>query len=318
MPMSEGTAARQKSQSANLTRELWLQLREIHTNPRLRRGLPKATAEVPKRERELAYLLCALEALELGRPNLSSCRRYLTACDHFGIPLWDFLRNGAALWSVLREGHREHSRLIASSLMTALYPKLPAETAAQTALEMLSLDLARVAPALPGIPGRDTQPLLLLRAQPSLRWTVAQVAEDCGPSLETHFPEIEWAAGSCSTRRISFVGIRLMSALIQRTGRTLTEVFAGLRYLATTRVAGHMKLICVALFRQSDRAVLEFNLRHFSKRAGLFYEVVPADRQAYRLGYPGFSGFFEDEELLRLGLPTGSRERPDLPDVSAS
>jgi hypothetical protein len=54
-------------------------------------------------------------------------------------------------------------------------------------------------------------------------------------------------------------------------------------------------------FSEADANVFKFNLHHYATMTSTFCEPFVSDLEEFRLGYPGLSGFVEEEMRHEMG-----------------
>jgi hypothetical protein len=289
------------------TYRLFEKISWFHSVPRLRQRLVKVNfadylSHVPiAMERDLVYLISGLND-QLGlsldpiqHPNLSrELGEYLRLCDSYGLTIYHFLSHAAKSWQEIRPKYQELSRSQLSAALRRCFPNIQNNHADSLAGYLLTQTLARLIPPFPFYEEERTFSIVVVRAQADLPWSLASEPVDYFSTMQTHFPAIEWK-GQCSERRHWFVGIRLLSQFSRKTSSVLKNALAGLNYLSTSLVRNRKKLLHVVLFEEGDVSLFKFNLHHYANLAGTFFELFDSSLAEYRKGYPGFSGFIEEE-----------------------
>jgi hypothetical protein len=143
---------------------------------------------------------------------------------------------------------------------------------------------------------------MIVRPQTDLPWTLVSNPKRLLTPLHNHFPEIEWSSGNAIARKISFVGVRVLSPLSIETSLVLKKALSKLAFQATTRVEGKERLLSLVFYHGVDANLFQFNLRHYTKFSHIHHQVVSINLSHYRHGYPGWSGFFEPNVIGEAGL----------------
>jgi hypothetical protein len=297
-----------------LTVRLYQAMRACYQTPRLRRRLTeiplaKFKDHLPdSSSKDLTYLLAGLMAIsgfEIDPfPPTAFVRElgeYLKQGARYGISIGQFLAGSLTPWPEIRPKYQEQIRIQLGRELQDLFPKLNEDFSLRNAQYLLSNELARVAPAFPFHRTEITVPIVLVRPQAGLPWTIASEPQHVLDAFYVHFPEIAWKGGGLG-QQIFFVGVRLLSPLSAETSLLLKKSLSKLDYHATTRVEGREKLLSLVFLSQSDANLFQFNLRHYAKFSSFHHQIVPIQLSEYRKGYPGFSGFFELEVIEKAGL----------------
>ena len=298
-----------------LTHQLFEKISCFHSVPRLRQKLVKVAftdfdSQVPvSHEKDLVYLISGLsELLHLALdpkkyPNLPrDLGEYLRHCESYGLAVRDFLSGSVKAWEDIRPKYQELGRSQLAGFLHQHFPRLKNESADCFAGYLLTHSLARLIPPFPFEPAQRSASLVAVRAQNDLSWNLVSHSADCLSALQTHFPEIDWVH-QCSERKLWFIGIRLLSQSSPKTASVLRNTLAGVAYLSTSKVQNRKKLLNVVLFSEGDLNLFKFNLHHYAKLAGTYYEIFVSSLTQYREGYPGLSGFIDEE--LRYGATAG-------------
>ncbi len=290
-----------------LTLQLFERISSFHSVPRLRQRLARVRfsdfeAHVPLAlERDLAYLISGLNAqfnLSLDPqqyPNLPlELGEYLRHCDNYGLTIHHFLSRSAKLWDDMRPKYQELCRTQFADALRQRFPGLPRDGADFKAAYLLVRSLARLLPLFPFSRESGAAPVAVVRAQADLPWNLAPQPVDCLATLQTHFPETDWNH-DCRKRELWFVAVRLLSPFSPKTASVLSEAFDDLRHHVTSLVRNRRKLLHIAFLSEGDASRFTFNLQHHAKLAGTFYELGKPSLAEFREGYPGLSGFIEEE-----------------------
>jgi len=296
-----------------LTFRLFESISSFHSVPRLRQKLAKIEfadfeAHVPHAlERDVSYLLSGLSEL-LGLvldpheyPDLPrELGEYLRHCDSSGLAIHDFLSRSARPWEEIRPKHQEWSRSQLAREFGHQFPHLPSETADRISGYLLSRTLARLLPPFSFHEEAEARPVIALRAQPDLPWSLCGAPLDALSTLQTHFPGIDWKQG-CQTLKLWFVGVRLLSRFSPKTATVLKSALDRLSHISTSLVRNKRRTFHLAFFTEADANLFKFNLHHHATMAGAFCEPFTSDLAEFRSGYPGLSGFVEEEMRHEIG-----------------
>lgn len=301
-----------EADSTGMTFRLFEKISSFHSVPRLRQKLVKISfkdfeSHVPAAlEKDLVYLISGLNAL-LGLsldpaeyPNLPrELGEYLRHCDSYGLTIQHFFSRSLKMWEEIRPKYQELSRAQLAGALRLHFPALHSESSDRFAGYLLIHSLARLIPPFPFHNSRKAFSLVSIRAQPDLPWNLASQPEDYLPTLQNHFPEIDWKQ-QCAERKVWFLGLRLLSQFSPKTASVLKNALAGVSHLSTSRVRSRRKLLHLVFFFEADVDLFKFNLHHYAKLAGTFYELFESNLSDYRQGYPGLSGFIDEE--MRQGI----------------
>lgn len=303
----DGQPRPQNQDNTSLTFQLFEQISSFHSVPRLRQRLARVhfanfESHVPLAlEKDLIYLISGLNAqldlsLDPSRyPNLPlELGEYLRHCDNYGLTIHHFLTRSAKSWEDIRPKYQQLCRTQLADALRQRFPELSDDRADFKAAYLLVRSLARLLPPFPFSDEPGGSPLAVNRTQADLHWNLVAEPVDLLSTLQTHFPETDWQS-DCRKRNLWFVGVRLLSVFSPRTASVLSEAFADLSHLATSRVRSRRKLLLIAFFSEGDVGRFKFNLQHHAKMAGTFYEFCHASLAEFREGYPGLSGFIEEE-----------------------
>jgi len=310
-----------KEDNHHLTVRLLEKINCFHRIPQLRRTLTKITLResqshfTARTTKDLKYLVSGLAAIsgcnvrEILQPDLMcDLGEYLSSCQSFGVSVRDFLSGSTREWRELQLEFQEESRISWFNALTESFDKIKDEDANDVAMYLLRKDLARVILPFPFHNGKFSPPVILVRAQPNLSWSIANQPADYLMTLCTHFPQIDWRKGDGAETTIWYVGLRLLSALSVKTSQVLAKSLSGVNYLCTTASQNKKKLISLVFYSEGDVKLFKFNLMHYSKLYRTYYQFIPVTLSDYRRGYPGFSGFFERETISNLGLDPFRRD----------
>jgi len=298
-------------------RELTLLLLEsinsFHSVPRLRQKLARIVfadfeAHVPHAlERDVSYLVSGLNevlgmVLDPGEyPDLPrELGEYLRHCDSNGLTIHQFLSRSARPWDDMRPKYQESSRVQLTQELCEHFPSLPTETADRHAGYLLSRELARLVPPFSFHEEPESRPVVVVRAQPDLPWNLCAGSPDALSTLQTHFPGLDWKQ-DCRTLKLWFVGVRLLSQFSPKTASVLKSALHHLGHISTSLVQNRRRTFHLAFFSEADANLFKFNLHHYSTMAGTFCEPFSSDLAEFRSGYPGLSGFIEEEMRHEIG-----------------
>ncbi|MCI0420995.1 MAG: hypothetical protein L0312_17490, partial [Acidobacteria bacterium] len=258
-------------------------------------------------ERDLSYLISGLNEL-LGLvldphqfPDLArELGEYLRHCDSNGLAIHHFLSRSAKLWDDIRPKYQELSRLQLAEGLRRQFPDLPVETADRHSGYLLSRSLARLVPPFPFHEKPEASPVVVIRAQADLSWNLCADPVDALSTLQTHFPGINWKQ-DCRTQKMWFVGVRLLSQFSPKTASVLKNALDQLDHLSTSLVQNRRRTLHLVFFSEGDAGLFRFNLHHYAKMAGTFCEPFDSGLVEFRAGYPGLSGFVEEEMRHEMG-----------------
>ena len=298
-----------------LTIRLLVKINSIHKTPRLRQKLAKISVSqfelhLPRSGmKDLRYLLSGLTAvggLEIG-PDVPvafvrAVSEYLRTCESYGVSIGEFLSGSAKNWDKIRPKHQDLVRAHLNGTLQGNFPRLDRDRISRVASYLLIDDLARVLPLFPFHQPRLDSPVTVIRAQPDLPWAIVDEPYDALSTLYSHFPHIEWKSGDYCDDKICFVGVRFLSPLSAKTSLVLQKSLSGLHYRSTTRITGKKRLLSLAFYSEADANLFKFNLSHYSKFSGMHQQFVAIDLSDYRQGYPGLSGFFNQDVIQELQL----------------
>lgn len=292
---------------------LFESIASFHSVPRLRQKLARISfaefeAHVPRAfERDVAYLLSGLNDL-LGMvleprdyPDLArELGEYLRHCDSNGLAIHHFLSRSAKTWEEIRAKYQESSRVQLTRELMKHFQGLPGETADRQSGYLLSAALARLLPPFSFHEELEARPVVAIRAQPDLPWELCSRPMDALSALQTHFPAIHWKQ-DCRPLNVWFVGVRLLSQFSPKMAAVLKSSLNQLGHLSTSLVQNRRRIFLLAFFSQADAELFRFNLRHHATVAGAFCEIFTSDLAEFRSGYPGLTGFVEEEMRHEMG-----------------
>jgi hypothetical protein len=296
-----------------LTLLLFESINAFHSVPRLRQKLTKIVfadfeAHVPHAlEKDVAYLLSGLNEV-LGMvldpheyPDLPrELGEYLRHCDSNGLAIHHFLSKSARPWDDIRSKYQESSRIDLARELCKQFPGLPAETADRHSGYLLSRELARLVPPFSFHEETEARSVVVMRAQPDLPWNLCAEPLDALSTLQTHFPGLDWKQ-DCRTLTLWFVGVRLLSQFSPKTASVLKSALDQLRHISTSLVQNRRRTFHVVFFSEADANMFKFNLHHYATMTGTFCEPFVSDLAEFRSGYPGLSGFVEEEMRHEMG-----------------
>jgi hypothetical protein len=296
-----------------LTLRLFESINSFHSVPRLRQKLAKIVfadfeAHVPHAlERDVAYLVSGLNEL-LGMaldphvyPDLPrEVGEYLRHCDSNGLAIHHFLSRSAKPWDDIRSKYQESSRVQLAQGLSQQFPGLPPEMADRHSGYLLSRALARLVPPFSFHEEPEARPVMVIRAQADLPWNLCADPLDALSTLQTHFPGIDWKQ-DCRPLKVWFVGVRLLSQFSPKTASVLKSALDQLGHISTSLVQNRRRTFHVAFFSEADANLFKFNLHHYTTMAGAFCEPFASDLAEFRSGYPGLSGFIEEEMRHEMG-----------------
>jgi len=298
-----------------LTIRLLQAIHACHRTPRLRRRL----AEIPLAQfqahlpgangKDLTYLLAGLMAISDFEVDpfppaglMQELGEYLRAGARCGISISQFLTGSLTRWNEIRPKNQELIRVQLRNELQALFPKIKEDFSLGAVQYLLSNELARMVPAFPFHKPQTGAPVMIVRPQIDLAWTLVSSPQEALDALDSHFPAIEWRSGGSAAHRIYFVGVRLLSPLSVEASLVLKKALSKLDYQATTRVKDKDKLLSLVFLHEIDANLFQFNLRHYAKFSSIHHQFVPIHLSDYRKGYPGWSGFFEPDVISEVGL----------------
>ena len=296
-----------------LTLRLFESINSFHSVPRLRQKVAKIAfakfeAHVSHAlERDLSYLVSGLNEV-LGMvldpheyPDLPrELGEYLRHCDSNGLAIHHFLSRSAKPWDEIRSRYQESSRAQLTQELCEQFPSLLAETADRHSGYLLARSLARLVPPFSFHEEPEARSVVVIRAQADLPWNLCTDPADALSTLQTHFPGIDWKQ-DCRTLKLWFVGVRLLSQFSPKTASVLKSALDQLGYLSTSLVQNRRRTFHLAFFSEADANLFKFNLHHYTTMSGTFCEPFALDLAEFRLGYPGLSGFVEEEMRHEMG-----------------
>jgi hypothetical protein len=296
-----------------LTLRLFESINSFHSVPRLRQKVAKIAfakfeAHVSHAlERDLSYLVSGLNEV-LGMvldpheyPDLPrELGEYLRHCDSNGLAIHHFLSRSAKPWDEIRSRYQESSRAQLTQELCKQFPSLLPETADRHSGYLLARSLARLVPPFSFHEEPEARSVVVIRAQADLPWNLCTDPADALSTLQTHFPGIDWKQ-DCRTLKLWFVGVRLLSQFSPKTASVLKSALDQLGYLSTSLVQNRRRTFHLAFFSEADANLFKFNLHHYTTMSGTFCEPFALDLAEFRLGYPGLSGFVEEEMRHEMG-----------------
>ena len=137
--------------------------------------------------------------------------------------------------------------------------------------------------------------LLLVRTKSDMAWNPLESRRDLTGPLEFHFPELGWQENSFQDRTVCYLGVQFLSQLTLKTNDVMQRALQELRYQCSSLVRNRKRLLYLAFYSESDMNIFKFNLNHFGKIVGTYFEFFPCTGSQFREGYPGMSGFIEEE-----------------------
>ena len=296
-----------------LTLRLFENISSFHAVPRLRQELAKIDfthfeAYVPhSMERDVTYLISGLNkllgiVLNLGEyPHLPrELGEYLRHCDSNGLAIRHFLSRSAKSWDEVRPKYQESSRVLLAEELGRHFPGLPAESADRHSGYLLSRSLGRLIPPFSFHDEARGRSVIAIRAQADLSWNLCEGPVDTLSTLLTHFPEIDWTR-DCRTLKVWFVGVRLLSRFSPKTAFVLKSALDQLSHISTTLIQNRRRTCHIAFFSEPDADVFKFNLHHHATMANVFCEPFASNLAEFRSGYPGLTGFAEEEMRHEMG-----------------
>ena len=296
-----------------LTLLLFESINSFHSVPRLRQRLAKIVfadfeAHVPHAlERDVSYLVSGLNdvlGMELDPREYPDLPRelgeYLRHCDSNGLAIHHFLSRSAKPWDDIRSKYQESSRTELTRELCKQFPGLPSETADRHSGYLLSRDLARLVPPFAFHEETEARPVVVMRAQPDLPWNLCSGPRDSLSTLHTHFPGIDWNQ-DCRTLKLWFVGVRLLSQFSPKAASVIKSALDQLGHISTSLVQNRRRTFHLAFFSEADANLFKFNLHHYATMTGTFCEPFASDLAEFRSGYPGLSGFVEEEMRHEMG-----------------
>lgn len=296
-----------------LTLRLFESISSFHSVPRLRQKLAKVVfaefeAHVPhSMDRDVSYLVSGLNDV-LGMvlepreyPDLPrELGEYLRHCDSNGLAIHHFLSRSAKPWDEIRSKYQESSRVQLTEGLCEQFPSLSPEAADSQSGYLLSRALARLVPPFSFHEEPYARPIIVLRAQADLPWNLCADSGDALSTLQTHFPSTDWKQ-DCRTLKLWFVGVRLLSQFSPKTAWVLKSALDRLSHISTSLVQNRRRTCHIAFFSEADASLFKFNLHHYASMAGAFCEPFSSDLAEFRSGYPGLSGFTEEEMRHEIG-----------------
>ncbi len=306
------------NENPTLTWQLFEKMLAYYAVPRLRHRLVKINFHdieswVPQsRERDLVFLVSALRDFD----DYAECEshladlgpllgKYLRSLEYFGIAIQHFLTRSAKNWEEIRPKYQELSRDYLSSCILRFFPGLPDVRANSFATYLLTNSLARALHSFPFRKEQEIAPLILIRAKADKAWDPLESRRDLMGILEFHFPEINWRENSFQDRIVCYLGVQLVSPLSQTTLEVIEQAFENRSHQRSSLVRNRKRFLYLAFYSEFDRNVFQFNLSHFGKIAGRFFDPFVCTGSEFRQGYPGMSGFIEEE--FRAEAATGGR-----------
>jgi hypothetical protein len=291
-----------------LTWQLFEKMMAYYAAPRLRHRLVKINYHdiepwvPPSRERDLVFLVSALRDFD----EYAQCEshvadigpllgKYLRSLEFFGIAIQHFLTRSAKNWEEIRPKYRELSRDYLSNSLSHFFPGLPDVRANSFATYLLTNSLARALHSFPFRKEQEAAPLILIRSKADMAWNPLESRRDLIGILEFHFPEINWQESTFQDRIVCYLGVQLLSPLSQETMEVIEQAFENRSHERSSLVRNRKRLLYLAFYSEFDRNVFKFNLSHFGKIAGRFFESFVCTGAEFRQGYPGMSGFIEEE-----------------------
>jgi hypothetical protein len=296
-----------------LTLLLFETINAFHSVPRLRQKLAKIVfadfeAHVPHAlERDVSYLVSGLNEV-LGMlldphqyPDLPrEVGEYLRHCDSNGLAIHHFLSRSVKPWDDVRSKYQESSRIELARELCSQFPGLPAETADRHSSYLLSRELARRVPPFSFHEEAEARSIVVIRAQPDLPWNLCAEPLDALSTLQTHFPGLDWKR-DCGALKLWFVGVRLVSQFSPKTASVLKSALDRLDHISTSLVQNRRRTFHLAFYSEADANLFKFNLHHYATMAGTFCEPFSTHLTEFRSGYPGLSGFVEEEMRHEIG-----------------
>ena len=296
-----------------LTLLLFETINAFHSVPRLRQKLAKIVfadfeSHVPHAlERDVSYLVSGLTEV-LGMvldphvyPDLPrEVGEYLRHCDSNGLAIHHFLSRLAKPWDDIRPKYQESSRVQLARELCQHFPGLPYETSDHHSGYLLSRGLARLLPAFSFHDETEARSVVVMRAQPDLPWNLCVEPFDALSTLQTHFPGLDLKR-DCRELRLWFVGVRLVSQFSPKTASVLKSALDQLDHVSTSLVQNRRRTFHLAFYSEADANLFKFNLHHYATMAGVFYELFSSHLAEFRSGYPGLSGFVEEEMRHEIG-----------------
>ena len=297
-----------KTENPALTWQLFEKIMAYYAVPRLRQRLARINFHdieswVPvSRERDLVFLVSALRDFD----DYAQCEKhladigpllgkYLRSLESFGIAIQHFLTRSAKNWEEIRPKYQELSRSHFSNALTHFFPSLPDGRAISVSGFMLTNSLARVLHSFPFRKEQEISPLILIRTKTDFAWNPLESRRDLMAPFEFYFPEISWQENSLQERKVWYLGVQLLSPLVPRTMDVIQRAFENRSHQCSSLVRNRKRLLYLAFYSELDMSIFKFNLSHFGKIAGTYYESFPCTGLEFREGYPGMSGFIEEE-----------------------
>jgi len=295
-------------ENPTLTWQLFEKMTAYYAVPRLRRCLAKINFRdieswVPQsRERDLVFLVSALRDFD----DYAQCEshlsdigpllgKYLRSLEYFGIAIQHFLTRSAKNWEEIRPKYQELSRAYLSSSLLRFFPGLSDVRANSVATYFLTNSLARVLHSFPFRKEQEISPLILIRTKTDMAWNPLESRRDLMGPLVFYFPEINWQENPFQDRSVCYLGVQLLSPLSQRTMEVIQRAFENRSHQCSSLVRNRKRLLYLAFYSEIDMNIFRFNLSHFGKIAGTYCESFPCTGAEFQEGYPGMSGFIEEE-----------------------
>jgi hypothetical protein len=296
------------SENSVLTWQLFEKMMAYYAVPRLRQRLAKINIHdikswVPQsRERDMVFLVSALRDFN----DYAQCEshladigpllgKYLRSLESFGIAIQHFLTRSAKNWEEIRPKYQELSRSYLSRALSHFFPGLPDARGNSVSSYLLTNSLARALHSFPFRKEQEISPLILIRTKTDFAWNPLESRRDLTAPLEFYFPEISWQENFFQDRKVWYLGIQLFSPLVPRTMDVIQRAFENRSHQCSSLVRNRKRLLYLAFYSELDMSIFKFNLSHFGKIAGTYYEAFPCTGLEFREGYPGMSGFIEEE-----------------------
>jgi hypothetical protein len=146
----------------------------------------------------------------------------------------------------------------------------------------------------------EARSIVVIRAQPDLPWNLCAEPLDALSTLQTHFPGLDWKR-DCGALKLWFVGVRLVSQFSPKTASVLKSALDRLDHISTSLVQNRRRTFHLAFHSEADANLFKFNLHHYATMAGTFCEPFSSHLTEFRSGYPGLSGFVEEEMRHEIG-----------------
>jgi hypothetical protein len=291
-------------------------LRRRHAWPRVSALGWERSASLARRK-ELTHLLSGLTVLGYHSPlpwfqpgDLGVLNEYLDDCERFGFSIGNYVSRTASDWGRVCPQTRLQIEAHAARALNQSLPGIDEVRATEVTSYLFNYGLERVIHSFPFDERSSCPPLVVVRSQPDLPWNVPQQEFDFKNILWLHFPEIDWANSPYRERPVWFVGFKILSRLNEKIPLLLQRSLSGLDYLLTTRTVYRTKLVHLVFFSEGQVDLFRFNLVHYSKLSSIYFHTSQIDREDFRQGYPGLSGFFDKSLAQPIGLrPWKEKER---------